>query len=858
MQFTNRHTAINTGTGENATDGLRIGIIGADTSNAATLLGNGTAAIYNQEKRPILMSTDARTSTVAPMTGNTSERVRVTSVSTPTNLPSPANGMGVFNPGVFTPSSADTNITRVSISHNPAFPVTRPLSLLHLGYNSTTTSATTTDGWRPWMDVGMFTSNKSDHVYLGLKNESLDTINNKQDAVLGWGDDPSDTLGNGADNLRFIFTAASTNNISPANTANGLEVGRMVPTIASTLSAPNFGMMGIGDFSPSSPNNGVTGGVINNVDAKLDIDGDLRIRTVTRRDSLMRVLVIDTLDHNRVHYRDIPLGSGSGQGFFQCADTTGAANLISDSKINLNDNNLYFEKNGVLGENHVGIGYNCAVNLRAKLSVQQTHPQNVNQSTIGISGLNRDVSTVLNRTFTGVEGLAIGVQTQQKVINRGGYFAARNALDTRGIVVEIPASPNNTESAIGGDFILSTTANQNIGINVACTGNGSGLNNTSIGISTLAANSSQENTGGRFFGSSVNSNAGATGVSGVARGSNTRNIGGGFTAFVNTNLVNNSGVNIGVIGRVAAPINFYTYPNSTAIGVYGFSYNLNVPSYAGFFDGRVWVNGPVTATGFTSTTSDQNFKSDIHLISNADAILSQLQPKTFYFDTLNPYGFNFSNRLQYGLLAQEVETVLPELVSNEYKPATVDSTGAVVTQGVDYKALNYDAFISILISGHKEQKQQIDSLQNGIDNRDSLINNLNDRLTQLESCLSVILPLLCQISNSAIQPTQEEFQEQLKNEINVQLSNKSSIILNQNVPNPFAEQTQISFSIPETVKKAQIHFYDANGKLINSVEVQERGLGQLNVFANDLSTGVYTYTLVADGQIVATKKMMKQ
>jgi hypothetical protein len=60
------------------------------------------------------------------------------------------------------------------------------------------------------------------------------------------------------------------------------------------------------------------------------------------------------------------------------------------------------------------------------------------------------------------------------------------------------------------------------------------------------------------------------------------------------------------------------------------------------------------------------------------------------------------------------------------------------------------------------------------------------------------------------------------------------------------------------VKKAQIHFYDANGKLINSVEIQERGLGQINVFANDLSTGMYTYTLVADGQIVATKKMMKQ
>jgi len=52
-------------------------------------------------------------------------------------------------------------------------------------------------------------------------------------------------------------------------------------------------------------------------------------------------------------------------------------------------------------------------------------------------------------------------------------------------------------------------------------------------------------------------------------------------------------------------------------------------------------------------------------------------------------------------------------------------------------------------------------------------------------------------------------------------------------------------------------FYDSNGKLINTVSIKERGNSQLNVFANDLSTGIYTYTLVADGQIVATKKMVK-
>jgi hypothetical protein len=60
------------------------------------------------------------------------------------------------------------------------------------------------------------------------------------------------------------------------------------------------------------------------------------------------------------------------------------------------------------------------------------------------------------------------------------------------------------------------------------------------------------------------------------------------------------------------------------------------------------------------------------------------------------------------------------------------------------------------------------------------------------------------------------------------------------------------------VLKAQIQFNDGQGKLIKTVDISERGNGQLNVFANDLSSGVYTYTLVADGQIIATKRMVKQ
>ena len=139
MQITNQFsggTSNATGpTAIAATDGLRWGINGANTGY-----------FYNQENQHLLFSTNQNA-------GTTAERFRITHIGAP----------GTPNPGGVFPN----NRTRLSISHDPANPVTSPLSLLHIGYN---TQGATGDGWRPWMDVGMFVSQSSDNVFLGLKN----------------------------------------------------------------------------------------------------------------------------------------------------------------------------------------------------------------------------------------------------------------------------------------------------------------------------------------------------------------------------------------------------------------------------------------------------------------------------------------------------------------------------------------------------------------------------------------------------------------------------------------------------------------------------------------------------------------
>ena len=85
-----------------------------------------------------------------------------------------------------------------------------------------------------------------------------------------------------------------------------------------------------------------------------------------------------------------------------------------------------------------------------------------------------------------------------------------------------------------------------------------------------------------------------------------------------------------------------------------------------------------------------------------------------------------------------------------------------------------------------------------------------------------------------------------------------AIILNQNVPNPFAEQTTIRYFIPDEVNRAQIFFYDNNGDILKVVDLNVKGAGQLNVFAADLGSGMYTYSLIADGKVIETKKMIKE
>ena len=147
---------------------------------------------------------------------------------------------------------------------------------------------------------------------------------------------------------------------------------------------------------------------------------------------------------------------------------------------------------------------------------------------------------------------------------------------------------------------------------------------------------------------------------------------------------------------VASPAGSDTEVQFNASGVFsghpGFTYNyqtVSVPSFnvsTGATIGNLRVSGVATAQDFDAL-SDVKFKDNISTI--ADALDKVIQLRGVRFD------WKESGIPSYGVIAQELQEILPELV-----------------HGTDPKTVNYNGIIGVLIEAIKELKMEIDRLKN--------------------------------------------------------------------------------------------------------------------------------------------------
>jgi hypothetical protein len=64
-------------------------------------------------------------------------------------------------------------------------------------------------------------------------------------------------------------------------------------------------------------------------------------------------------------------------------------------------------------------------------------------------------------------------------------------------------------------------------------------------------------------------------------------------------------------------------------------------------------------------------------------------------------------------------------------------------------------------------------------------------------------------------------------------------------------------SLPDNTTGAYIVIYNLEGKELKSIEVKSRGEEvKISISAGEFSAGMYLYALIADGQIIDTKRMV--
>jgi hypothetical protein len=84
----------------------------------------------------------------------------------------------------------------------------------------------------------------------------------------------------------------------------------------------------------------------------------------------------------------------------------------------------------------------------------------------------------------------------------------------------------------------------------------------------------------------------------------------------------------------------------------------------------------------------------------------------------------------------------------------------------------------------------------------------------------------------------------------------TSMSLEQNVSNPFTGNTSIQYNIPVKFSSAKIVIADYTGKALKELNVTTQGKGSLQVNASTLIPGTYTYSLIVDGKLMDSKKMI--
>ena len=124
---------------------------------------------------------------------------------------------------------------------------------------------------------------------------------------------------------------------------------------------------------------------------------------------------------------------------------------------------------------------------------------------------------------------------------------------------------------------------------------------------------------------------------------------------------------------------------------------------------KLEVNGLFKSAG-TTEISDARFKKDVTEIENATEKVGELRGVNYTWKQDEFPNMNFSGEKQMGLIAQEVETVVPEVV---------------MAGNDDYKSVDYSSLVALLIQALNEQQAEIELLKTQVAGMEEIKAELN-------------------------------------------------------------------------------------------------------------------------------------
>jgi len=154
------------------------------------------------------------------------------------------------------------------------------------------------------------------------------------------------------------------------------------------------------------------------------------------------------------------------------------------------------------------------------------------------------------------------------------------------------------------------------------------------------------------------------------------------------------------------------------------------PFIRGGFDTRLLEIDGTLIMMAVAVPSDERYKRDIRPLESSLEKILHLQGVSYEWKTDEHGRRGFKEGRQIGLIAQEVEKVLPELVQ-------ADSKG--------YKALSYDKLVPVLVEAVKEHQEKISNLQEVIDEKDARIEKLeqdNERIAKVLEKLALQIAVM--------------------------------------------------------------------------------------------------------------------